>query len=73
MGIDVVVWTALKTNFQQKTKQPFSVAAVVAYVKALESEAKVKAAEYIWRAPTFVRTTVRSALQTEPWFPEEGR
>jgi hypothetical protein len=71
--IDRVVWTALKTNFEEKTRKQFSVAAVVAYVKALDPGGKTKAAEYVWRAPTFVKTGVRSALQKEPWFSEEAR
>jgi len=66
--LDAVVWTALKSNFKKKVKQPFSVEAVVAYVKTLGPSGKAKAAEYVWRAPEFVQTPVRSALQHEPWF-----
>jgi hypothetical protein len=66
--LDAVVWTALKRNFKERTGQPFSVGAVVSYVKTLKPESKVKAAEYVWRAPDFVKTPVRSALQREPWF-----
>jgi len=69
-SLDVVVWTALKGNFKEKTKQSFSPDAVVEYVKTLRPEGKVKAAEYVWRAPDFVMTPVRSALQREPWFSE---
>ncbi|SRR6266699_1776305 len=68
--LDAVVWTALGSNFQEKRSQEFSVAAAVAYVKTLDPKGKVKAAEYVRRAPTFVRTPVRSALQREPWFSE---
>ena len=68
--LDAVVWTALRGNFREKTRQPFSVDAVVSYLKTLKSEAKVKAAEYVWRAPDFVKTPVRSVLQREPWFSE---
>jgi hypothetical protein len=68
--IDSVIWTALKSNFPEKTSQPFSVAAVLSHVKGLTPEGKVKAAEYIWRAPEFVKTPVRTALQKEPWFSE---
>lgn len=66
--LEAVVWTALTSNFERKRKEPFSVTAVVAYVKTLNPEGKAKAAEYIWRAPDFVRTPVRSAIQVEPWF-----
>jgi hypothetical protein len=67
-NVDAVIWTALKNNFQEKTTQPFSVGAVVSHLKTLTPEGKVKAAEYIWRAPEFVKTPVRTALQGEPWF-----
>jgi hypothetical protein len=70
--VDKVIWTALTSNFREKTQQPFSVNTAVSYVKSLEPEAKVKAAEYVWRAPNFVKTPVRSALQREPWFSEAG-
>jgi hypothetical protein len=66
--LDAVVWTALKSNFKEKVKKTFSVKAVVAYVKTLSPAGKAKAAEYVWRAPEFVQTAVRSALQHEPWF-----
>lgn len=66
--IDVVIWTALKPNFEDRVKRPFSVDEAIAYLQNLEIPAKVKAAEYVWRAPYFVRTNLRSALETEPWF-----
>ena len=69
--LDAVVWTALKSNFREKAKTPF-VDAVVTYVKTLSPAGKAKAAEYVWRAPDFVQTPVRSALQQEPWFSKPG-
>jgi hypothetical protein len=66
--LDVVVWTGLPSNFATKLNQPFSVEGAVAYLKSLPSDAKVKAAEYIWRAPDFVQTPLRSVMQAEPWF-----
>ena len=68
--LDAVVWTALKSNFTEKTGQPFSVAAAVSYLKNLPPEGKSKAAEYVWRAPACVKTPLRLALQKEPWFQE---
>jgi hypothetical protein len=70
--LDSVLWAALKSNFEEKTNQPFTVAAAVSYLKRLKPEAKAKAAEYVWRAPPFVATPVRSAFETEPWFPKVG-
>jgi hypothetical protein len=72
-NLEAVIWTALENNFREKTGQPFSVAAVVSHLKTLTPEGKAKAAEYIWRAPGFVQTPVRAALQKEPCFLEEGR
>lgn len=69
-SLDAVVWTALPSNFQAKTKQPFSMEAALFYLKRLTPAAKAKAAEYIWRAPDFVKTALRSATQKEPWFEE---
>lgn len=66
--IDAVVWTALGGNFSKKVGTPFSVAAAVGYLKTLTSAGKAKAAEYVWRAPDFVDTPLRAALQQEPWF-----
>jgi hypothetical protein len=70
--VDAVVWTALESNFEEKVKKQFSVKAAVAYVKTLPPAGKAKAAEYVWRAPDFVQTAVRSALQQEPWFSKPG-
>lgn len=66
--LDAVVWTALKSNFMKKRKKPFSVAAAVSYLKDLRPDGKSKATEYVWRAPDFVKTPLRTALQKEPWF-----
>lgn len=70
--LDVVVWTALENNFEEKVRKPYSVAEAVAYLKSLPRPAKVRAAEYVWRAPAFVQTNLRKALETEPWFSEGG-
>jgi len=67
--LDAVIWTALRSNFANAAKQPsISADAAIAYVKTLSAAGKAQAAEYVWRAPDFVRTPVRSALQQEPWF-----
>ena len=66
--LNVVIWTALKSNFRNKTKQPFSVESALSYLETLTPDAKLKAAEYIIRAPEFVRTPLRLTLQTESSF-----
>jgi len=66
-AIEVVLWTDLQGNFQNVPKDQF-VTTAVTHVQSLTSEGKVKAAEYVWRAPDFIVTPLRSALQAEPWF-----
>ena len=63
-SVDAVIWTALKSNFGES----FSVETAIAYVNTLDSCGKAKAAEYVRRAPVFVKTPLRDALQREPWF-----
>ena len=65
---DVVVWTDLRSNFQSLCGQPFSIEAALAHLRSLEARAKSGAAEYVWRAPGFVKTALRTALEAEPWF-----
>ena len=68
-NLDAVVWTSLRSNFAEKTGEPsFSVKAAIDYMKTLSPAGKAKAAEYVWRAPEFVQTPLRLALQQEPWF-----
>jgi hypothetical protein len=66
--VDVVVWTDLESNFEEICGHPFSVEAAIKHVQALDPEAKAKSAEYVWRAPGFVRTPLQKALQAQPWF-----
>lgn len=71
--LDVVVWTALPSNFQEEVQRPFELNAAIDYIQQLPAAAKVRAAEYVWRAPEFVKTPLRDALQQEPWFaPRRG-
>jgi hypothetical protein len=69
--IDAVVWTGLQSNFQSETQKPFSIPEALTHLKELPADGKAKAAEYVWRAPMFVRTPLRSALEVEPWFPHQ--
>jgi hypothetical protein len=74
--IDVVVWTGLPSNFQEEKtklglKEPaaaFSVPNAIAHLQGLPPEGKAMAAEYVWRAPDYVNTPLRRALQIAPWF-----
>ena len=68
-GFDVVVWTGLPSNFEEETGKDFSIPNAISHLQSLTPEGKSMAATYVWRAPDFVQTDLRRALQTEPWFP----
>lgn len=65
--VDSVIWTDLSSNFSK-----FSVQKAITYIQSLDACGKAKAAEYIWRAPSFIRTKLRNALESEPWFQATG-
>lgn len=65
--IDVVLWTDLPGSFGGVPKHEFLNAAVN-HLQQLSPEGKAMAAEYVWRAPDFVNTSLRRTLQSEPWF-----
>ncbi|MGO4339698.1 hypothetical protein AB4037_32900 [Labrys sp. KB_33_2] len=67
-GMDIVIWTGLSSNFQEKVGEPFSVEAAIRHIQGLPPEVKAQAAEYVWRAPDFVQTPLRAALEASPWF-----
>jgi hypothetical protein len=68
--IDVVIWTDLVSNFQDKSRhgEQFSISSALSHIQLLDAEGKAKAAEYVWRAPEFIDTPLRKALQSKPWF-----
>lgn len=68
--VDVVVWTALESNFESETGKPFSIGEAIVHLRGLEGTAMGSAVEYVRRAPDFVRTPLRTAFQSEPWFQE---
>jgi hypothetical protein len=66
--LEAVVWTALKSNFEEVQRVPFSVDAAVAYLETLRGPAKEKAVEYLRRARAFVETPLRTAIERSDWF-----
>jgi len=66
--IDAVIWTDLESNFGSKCGANFSVDNAIAHIQKLDCSAKLRAAEYIWRAPAFVQTPLRRSLEGHPWF-----
>lgn len=66
-SLDAVLWTDLPGNFNDVLKNEF-VKAAVNHIQQLPAEGKALAVEYVWRAPNFIVTPLRTALQAEPWF-----
>lgn len=66
--LDAVIWTGLRSNFKERTGHEFNVESAKTHLVGLSIEGKSKAFEYISRAPDFIRTELREAVQTEPWF-----
>ena len=61
---EAVVWTDLRSNFRSTLQQPFSVQAALRYLDGLQPDARLKAIEYLRRAPAFVHTPVRDAVES---------
>ena len=61
-GFDAAVWTALGSNFEEKTGEPFSVEAAIRYLEARDEKTLHAALKYIRQAPSEVKTPVREAV-----------
>lgn len=68
IGMEAVIWTDLPSNFAERTGTSFSVPSAIDYLRGLDPFARGLAVTYISRAPAFIRTPLRSALETTPWF-----
>jgi hypothetical protein len=66
---DAVIWTALGSNFNDRTGEPFSVDAAIRYLDARDAATLDRALTYIRRAPAEVQTPVRAAVDAR--WPEE--
>jgi hypothetical protein len=67
-GHDAVIWTALDSNFADRTGEPFSVNAAMRFLENLEQhdpEAFARALEYIRLAPAATQTPVRDAVAAQ--------
>lgn len=67
-GIDVVIWTGLPGNFEEKVKKPFSIENAMAHLQSLSDDAKAGALNYIRQAPGLVVTPLRTTLAAQAWF-----
>ncbi|RCS44672.1 hypothetical protein DTL42_17265 [Bremerella cremea] len=67
---DYVLWTGLPNNFKELSpgQVDFSLAAATAHIRSLDEVGQAKAAEYIFRAPKFIQTPLRSELEAAEWF-----
>lgn len=72
MGIDMVVWTGLESNFSDANQEgrPFSVPDAISYLRVLPPAGRKAAIEYVSKAPKTVDTPLRRTLQSEPGFGE---
>lgn len=71
-GFDVVLWTDLGGDFDAIQPGLF-VPKAVEYCESLTDDGKAKAVEYVSRAPDFVRTPLKDALERESWFRDKLR
>ena len=62
-GFDAAIWTALGSNFEQKTGKPYSVEKALACIDSLEASIRTSALEYISKAPTAVQTPFRARFE----------
>lgn len=64
-GLDAVVWTALPSNFQAKTKMEFNEDNVVKYLRSLKGDALHDAETYVRKAPEQIETKIRNRIRQE--------
>jgi hypothetical protein len=61
-GFDAAIWTALGSNFEEKTSDLFSVKAAIRYLEGRNEKTLEAALRYIRQAPSEIRTPVREAV-----------
>jgi hypothetical protein len=62
-GFDAAIWTALGSNFKEKTSERFSVKTAIRYLEGLNQETLAAALAYIRQAPPEINTPVREAVK----------
>ncbi|MPZ52244.1 MAG: hypothetical protein GEU79_05845 [Acidimicrobiia bacterium] len=60
-GWDGAVWTQLPSTFEERTGEPFSVAAALSYLDGLSADTQERAIEYIEKVPATTDTPLRRA------------
>lgn len=71
-GAAGAVWTDHDSNYAAHRGEAFSVAAAVAYLKALTGESLAEAVRYIELAPEATDTKLRRALAGDEWWAEQA-
>lgn len=66
-GFDAVVWTDLRSNFEDETGNPFTVERARDYLVGLPKSAADRARRYINNAPPEVDTPLRRAMREAGW------
>jgi hypothetical protein len=61
-GFDAAIWTALASNFEEETHEPFSVEAAIRHLEARDEDTLGAALRYIRQAPPEIKTPVRDAV-----------
>ncbi|WP_057460785.1 hypothetical protein [Pseudovibrio sp. POLY-S9] len=59
---DAVIWTALASNFDERTGEPFSEKAALEFLSQQQQEHLAASLEYIRKAPAAISTPVRLAV-----------
>lgn len=67
-GYDAAIWTALASNFHEKTARAFSLEAALSYLHDLDADRREAALEYFRKAPPEVQTPLRRNVEQE-WPP----
>jgi hypothetical protein len=62
-NLDAVIWTDLKSNFQEKEEVKFTIENAIRYLSLLQGDKKEKAFEYIEKAPELTMTKLRKIIK----------
>lgn len=63
--IDAVIWTDLSMNFKEKINLEFTEDNAINYLRYLPNEIKIKAEQYIRRAPSIIDTSLRKIIEKD--------
>jgi hypothetical protein len=66
-AIDAVVWTDLRSNFEEQLGEAFSVERALAYLQRLPKGVAKRAQEYIGKAPKEIMTPLRRRVKEIGW------